>query len=132
MTGFQRIAKWASLFLGLALFVQVFNDAWTYAWFLSHQQALIEQYCINVDQPQLECHGQCHLSSVLAANDHPAQDQPLEARYSPPETMNPVLPLDGGSVFPALEITSISTPNFFYLSGQSQVCVREHFRPPTV
>jgi len=61
-----------SLILITAMLWNVFYVPLTYAYYFIDQSDFIAQFCANIDQPELECNGKCHLKKVSekdATND---------------------------------------------------------------
>ena len=49
----------------LAIFLETEKSAVYSLWFFSDNDSFTEAYCLNLDHPELDCHGSCRLSSEL-------------------------------------------------------------------
>lgn len=36
-----------------------------FTWYFANQEAIIKEFCVNKDKPELQCKGKCHLKEVL-------------------------------------------------------------------
>lgn len=53
-----------------------FKDLITYAHFFLNRTFITENFCQNIDQPQLMCYGQCYLEESIQKNQEQQQDIP--------------------------------------------------------
>lgn len=53
-----------SLILVTALLWNIFHVAITYGYYYIDQSGFIEQFCVNIEKPELKCDGKCHLKDV--------------------------------------------------------------------
>lgn len=60
--------RWAhiSIVLLFAISLGITWQAITIVHFYSNQDQIENDYCVNKNKPELECHGKCHLSKVLS------------------------------------------------------------------
>lgn len=63
-----RFKEHMSIALVTALFIGTVWQTFTVVNFYINQEAIIEAHCINKDQPDLNCKGQCHLKKQLEAS----------------------------------------------------------------
>lgn len=65
--------------IGFVLIIccQFSKEAFFLSWYHFNRASFIEQYCINIDLPELDCHGQCKMESVMDAYiaQAPGKDQ---------------------------------------------------------
>jgi len=54
-----------SFVLFLALFWNTFYVSLTYAYYFVDQPGFIEQFCENIEKPEMKCDGKCHLKDVV-------------------------------------------------------------------
>lgn len=54
---------------GLILLTSVVWQSVVIVHFYVNQAEIEENYCINKDKPELNCHGQCHLNQILQQNE---------------------------------------------------------------
>ena len=54
-----------SFFLISILFWNTFYVSVTYAYYYIDQSGFIERFCENIDKPEMECNGKCHLKEVV-------------------------------------------------------------------
>lgn len=66
-----------SLILVTALLWNIFHVAITYGYYYVDQSGFIEQFCVNIEKPELECNGKCHLKTV-AEKDSTNDKAPLK------------------------------------------------------
>ncbi len=72
-----------TLVLILFLIPQVSN---TILWvnYELNKQAITEEFCVNIEKPELKCEGQCHLAEQLSeTSPSPESNQPAEVNYLP-------------------------------------------------
>ncbi len=53
-----------SLILVTALLWNIFHVAITYGYYYIDQSGFIEQFCVNIEKPELKCDGKCHLKEI--------------------------------------------------------------------
>jgi len=64
-------------FILLFLIVSVScKDLVTYASFLINQDFIATTFCINRDEPIMQCHGKCHLTKLIKENQEEQKDTP--------------------------------------------------------
>ncbi|MBE9490765.1 MAG: hypothetical protein IMY67_10765 [Bacteroidetes bacterium] len=66
-----------SLILVTALLWNIFHVAITYGYYYVDQSGFIAQFCVNIEKPELECNGKCHLKNV-AEKDSTNDKAPLK------------------------------------------------------
>jgi len=54
-----------SLFFISVFFWHIFYVSLTYAYYYIDQSGFIEQFCENIDKPEMECNGKCHLKNIV-------------------------------------------------------------------
>lgn len=76
------IQKFISVFFVLAFSANVFYNAVVYLDYVIHQEAITALFCVNKDEPEMQCNGSCHLKDQLAQNSHEnEQNTPPEFRF---------------------------------------------------
>ena len=58
-----------SIFLSLLLLIISIGDLLTFAHFISNRDLITNLFCINLDKPELQCKGKCHLVNTLNTED---------------------------------------------------------------
>jgi len=66
-------------FLAMAVFLQSLTPLLILVDFKIHQDFIAEVLCINRDQPELQCNGQCHLQEKLSEQQEQEQQAPNRA-----------------------------------------------------
>ena len=66
--------------LSLFMFSQVYNT-WAWVNYQLHMEEITEAYCENIDKPDLECHGSCHLKKQIIQTTPPAKEQSSQIIY---------------------------------------------------
>lgn len=66
-----------SIVLILIICCQFSKEAFFLTWFHLNRATFTEQFCVNIDRPELDCHGQCKMDEVLDdfSAPRPAKDQ---------------------------------------------------------
>lgn len=62
----RRWTSHISIVLLFAISLGITWQAITIVHFYANQDQIENEYCVNKDKPELECHGKCHLSEVLS------------------------------------------------------------------
>lgn len=44
---------------------QTWKVSLVYAWYYSNRDVIAEKYCVNIDRPELKCHGKCHINKIV-------------------------------------------------------------------
>lgn len=66
-----------SYILVTALMWNIFQVAFTYGYYYLDESGFIEQFCVNIEKPELQCNGKCHLKEV-AEKDSTNDQAPLK------------------------------------------------------
>jgi len=70
------VKKGIIILLSLLIVFVAFKDLITYAHFFLNRTFITQNYCQNIDQPQLMCHGKCYLETSIQQNQEQQQDVP--------------------------------------------------------
>ncbi len=54
-----------ALLLGVIIIVQVFELQLMQLWQLVNQRSFEERFCVNLEFPEMDCHGDCYLGDLL-------------------------------------------------------------------
>lgn len=78
----QRLKAHISLLLIVLTVGLISWQTATVVYFYANQDEIEEEFCINKDKPELNCHGQCHLKEELQTSKPEVQKEPkmLEVR----------------------------------------------------
>ena len=66
--------------LSLFMYSQVYNTG-TWVNYQLHIEEITEAYCENTDEPDLECHGKCHLKKQIIQTSPPATEHSSQIFY---------------------------------------------------
>lgn len=65
--------KCVVIFMSLMMLLMSLRDLATYADFYLNQQYIAQNFCINMNKPELMCNGKCYLKETLSDN-HETED----------------------------------------------------------
>ena len=57
--------KAVSIIFVLIICCQFSKEAFFLSWYHLNRASFTEQFCVNIERPELDCHGQCKMESVL-------------------------------------------------------------------
>ncbi|MBK8490150.1 MAG: hypothetical protein IPL49_04385 [Saprospirales bacterium] len=77
--------RFIPLLLALTIGIQPVGEAFFYVWYFLDAQSFENSFCKNLDKPQLQCHGKCHLAEMAQVPSVPEQNPANEAQTSIPE-----------------------------------------------
>ncbi len=60
-----RYKNLISLLLVSALMWNTFHVAFTYGYYYLDKSGFIDQFCVNIEKPKLECNGKCQIKKVV-------------------------------------------------------------------
>lgn len=122
-TMFRFLTIWL---LTAAVFLQSFTPLIILVDFKIHQDFIAEVLCINRDQPELQCNGQCHLQDKLSEQQEQEQQTPNQV-----EVKMPVFFLER---LPAFILDSQQNQAVAYLPYrhhlQTSLSAHDFFHPP--
>jgi len=75
----KLIAQYYSILIIVAFIGAISWQSFTVIHFYSNQLEIEQDYCINKDEPSLQCHGQCYLASQIENSDF-EKSTPVESR----------------------------------------------------
>ena len=105
----------------------VSQEAFFLLWYQVANTSFTERYCINVEEPELMCHGKCQIQKISEqkkeAPDHPIPGLVLRFSYIA------VLPVQ---TFPTLCLPMAGRTSFPFLWAYDFLAVQTLFRPPPV
>ena len=117
-----------SILVGLFL-AQVLSSSLIILNYEVNTSYIIENFCQNIDKPELECNGKCHLKKQIEADSEQKSDTPA----SPTETLLLVLAIND---IPSLDLTfsgsDQNSGNSLYLEGEYSNPLQSIFHPPQV
>lgn len=113
---------------GLILLVSVVWQSIVVVHFYAYQAEIEKEFCVNIDKPELNCHGQCHLKQVL--NSEIKTKAVKEGTNQSPQTALLIFQFKTSCTnleFKLLE----STPSIFeYLEPKSGTFLFQSHHPP--
>jgi hypothetical protein len=59
--------RFLPILLALALGAQPVGEAFFYLWYFLDNASFENAFCENLDKPELQCHGKCHLTEIAEA-----------------------------------------------------------------
>ena len=68
----------------LIICCQFSKEAFFLSWYHLNQASFTEQFCVNIDLPELDCHGQCKMETVL---DNFTKPTPSTDRIQTPKSL---------------------------------------------
>ncbi|MEM0997969.1 MAG: hypothetical protein AAGN35_12840 [Bacteroidota bacterium] len=118
------------LVLATALFLAHLKPFAPYLYYTLRYDHIVENFCVNVDKPKLQCNGSCHLASKLKASseeDHPASDRSKHLRTD--REVTPTLIFSPAQTLPIIEL-GISARRTGPASTQCEPVWPEVLSPP--
>lgn len=113
------------VFLLFVIGWNVSQEAFFLLWYQVANTSFTERYCINVEEPELMCHGKCQIQKVSEqkkeAPNHPAPGLMLRFSYLA------VLPVQ---TFPLFSLSMKERASFPFFWGYDFLAIRTLFRPP--
>lgn len=115
--------------LGIAFLAQMFSASFIVLNYEANQSYIIENFCENLDKPELKCDGKCHLAKQIKEDTEHKE----EALIVLNEMLSFVLTIEE---LPAFEFDNYDTDDFkfnsLYLEGNYSSSLESLFRPPQV
>lgn len=65
------------------------HNAAVYLNYVMNQTEIVDLFCINKEEPEIQCNGTCHLKKQMAPTENNAQPSPPEVRF---ELLHMVMP----------------------------------------
>lgn len=111
----------------LSLLVQTFSRGLIFVQFFVHQDYIAQNLCENIDKPELECKGNCHLNKALEKNDEQEQKSLIKEKQE--------LTLFVSQINFTIEIEpqfALAKTYFHYNDKKAENMPRSIFHPPTL
>lgn len=93
---------------------------------------IIQTYCVNVDKPELQCNGKCHLAKQLQLETDTNQDSDLNA-LTVIEGFFPIFNQERSYIIPEnTDYFILNKPVDFYNKRYNHSAIFSQFKPPQV
>ena len=117
------------LFAAFSLLLEVENSAIYALWYEVDNDSFAASYCINIDEPELDCAGSCRISSEMNSLDDASNNPMQVTKLASQETIHYFSPVSH------IELPSYDfirrVPFLFSVQGYHFMYVPSVFRPPT-
>ena len=115
--------------LAVAMMLQVFSTSLILLNYGINQTSIIENFCVNKEEPELECNGKCHLKKQITADTKKKSETPATLS----ELVSFVLTVEEIADFTFDFNSSQSVVfNSLYLEGDYSNTLQSIFHPPQV
>ncbi len=115
--------------LAMAFLAQMFSASFIVLNYEVNQSYIIENFCENLDKPELKCDGKCHLAKQIKEDADHKEEAPIVLN----EMLSFILTVEE---LPAFEFDNFDTDdpkfNSLYLEGNYSSSLDALFRPPQV
>lgn len=115
-----------SLFIGLVL-LQTFDKATIIIHYQMNKDYIIENFCVNIDEPELMCSGKCYLSFELAQQEQEQQNPLLKVETK--ELTYVLQDLADLALFSTAHRSAIPK---HYIAPEMRMHIGDVFHPPRV
>ena len=118
-----------SILLLLAVCLHTGGRAVMYSWYFLGNSSFEQLFCKNIEQPELECHGKCHLTEMEKSEPVQDQNQPVK-NFDEERISNYIFPEDLSMISAVEQISPFSRISFHHLNPESRRFVQGVFHPP--
>lgn len=126
---FASVKFFGVFILSMAFLAQMFSASFIVLNYEVNQSYIIENFCENLDKPELKCDGKCHLAKQIKEDADHKEEAPIVLN----EMLSFVLAVEE---LPAFDFDNYDTDDFkfnsHYLEGNYSNSLESLFRPPQV
>jgi hypothetical protein len=117
-----------SIFLIFALLIQPISKVWIIVSYQIYQEKITQEFCENIDKPELECNGKCYLKKQLAKDQESTSKIPdvLKQKAEVLFYQSPFV-YQFSLSFPTVDVHRLMS---FYLMFIPIIFLSNIFRPP--
>lgn len=116
------------ILLAIALGFQPVGEALFYLWYFLDNPSFENAFCENIEKPELQCHGQCHLAEIAKAPERDPVDTPQTTFPEPRQIESTTPPSCVSQISIACLTTNDNT--FPYQALQGSDWNSSPFKPP--
>ena len=87
------LRRFFPIFFALIIGFQPAGEVFFYLWYITDNDSFTRTFCVNLEKPELQCHGQCHLAAMSPVKkDGNASPAAPPVAFPKPHSLDSVLP----------------------------------------